>query len=849
VFTGELVTEKKSQIARSPSARRVVATAILVAVAYYIGAKAGLVLRLPPSTPSVIWPPNSILTATLLMAAPQRWWIYLLAALPAHLAAELPQGWPTSLVLGLFVTNCSEALIAAVCLRSFSDAPARLDTLRRVVVFILSVVFFATFVSSFADAALVTATRAEPYWGVWWTRFPSNVLTALTVVPAILTVASVGTDRIVLASSRRRIEATALALSLFIVAFVVFLRRDAVVEGSRTPLAFLLPLLLWAAVRFGPLGASLSLLITTLVAIWAGTQGRGPFTALPPAQSALGLQIFLTVIGIPLLCLAALIAERRRVQEALEDRLQFEKLLARLSAAFVHLPSHQIDPAITASLQTLGEFLRQKRLVMLRPDAADHRLIVSHSWTAPGVESGPTIAGSYSPSAVEQLLREEPVLLGSTITIPLIASGKVLGGLEVDFCRPELASPEELVQRLWLVGEVFANALARKETEDALRASEVMKSAILASLTSGVAVLDSEGRVIAVNESWTRFGREGQAGYAGAEVGAQFTEACRQTSHECTPQSSDVLPGIEAVLRGEGHGFAFECYCPGTNQDRWFAVSVVPLNRPEGGAVISQTEVTERKRAEVRAERSRQELAHFTRVSTMGELTASLAHELRQPLTGIMSNAQAAQRFLNSSSPDLNELRNALSDIIEDDRRASEVIQRLRDLLSKGESPQTRLDLNELIRAVARLLSSDAVIRNVMLALELAPIPLVVSGNRVQLEQVVLNLLINAMDATGEVPEEDRTIVVRSEAEENKAIHVTVQDSGTGLRGGTQERIFEPFFTTKPAGMGMGLSVAKSIIEAHGGAIWATNNSARGATFHFSLPAPPSSDPIQAYRP
>src|SRR5262249_28357775 len=201
----------------------------------------------------------------------------------------------------------------------------------------------------------------------------------------------------------------------------------------------------------------------------------------------------------------------------------------------------------------------------------------------------------------------------------------------------------------------------------------------------------------------------------------------------------------------------------------------------------------------------------------------------------------AARRFLDSASPDLCELRSALGDIIADDQRAAEVIQRLREMLSKGELKLTRLDLNEVIRSVIRLLSSDAAIRNVVLALELAPIPLVVSGNRVQLEQVVLNLVINAMEATGEVSDENRNVVVRSEADGNNAIHVAVQDAGTGLHAGMHERVFEPFFTTKPAGMGMGLSVAKSIIEAHGGAIWATNNPARGATFHFSLPEPAKS--------
>jgi two-component system, LuxR family, sensor kinase FixL len=836
---GATVATMESQTTSGPSARRVAATALLVAAAYFLGAKAGLVFRFPPATTSVIWPPNSILTAVLLLAAPRRWWIYLLAALPAHLAAELPAGWPSALVLGLFVTNCSEALIAAVFVRRFSDAPARLDTLRRVVVFVLGAVLLAPFLSTFADAALVTATRGEPYWLVWRTRFCSNVLTELTVVPAVLTAASARPAWIVRASACRRIEAGSLAISLLTAAFLVFARQGPIAELSRTPLVLLLPFLLWAAVRFGPPGTSLSFLATTLVALWAGTERLGPFRDLPAAESVLGLQIFLTMLAIPLLCLAALIAERRRVEGALEERLRFEKLLARLSAAFVHLPSHQIDAAITAWLRNVGEFFQQERLALLRFSSDERRLTLSHSWAASGIEAVPPAAvGRDSSLAVERLLREEPFVSGDAVTLPLLGSGTVVGGFSFDSGGAG-SRREELTQRLRLVGEVFANALARKETEDKLRASELMKSAILGSLSSGVAVLDRGGEVIAVNESWTRFGGERQAGYAGVEVGARYLDACRRTARECTLHS-EALAGIQEVLTGARQGFAFEYSSSAPNGERWFAVSVVPLNRPEGGAVVSHTDTTERKRAEVQAERSRQELAHFTRVSTMGELTASLAHELRQPLTGILTNAQAARRFLDSGSPDLDELREALADIIADDRRAEDVIQRVRDLLRKGELRRTRLDLNEVIRSVIRLLGSDAVIRNVVLALELAPTPVLVSGDRIQLEQVILNLLVNAIDAMAEVSNGERTVVVRSEANGDELVHVAVQDAGTGLRDGVRERVFEPFFTTKPSGMGMGLSIAKSIIEAHGGVIWATNNPTRGATFHFSLPEPAS---------
>ena len=186
--------------------------------------------------------------------------------------------------------------------------------------------------------------------------------------------------------------------------------------------------------------------------------------------------------------------------------------------------------------------------------------------------------------------------------------------------------------------------------------------------------------------------------------------------------------------------------------------------------------------------------------------------------------------------PSLDDLKGALEDIIADSRRAADVIQRLRELLRKGELRQIRLDLNRVIGDVTRLLGSDAIIRNINMRLDLDSSPALVSGDRVQLEQVILNLLLNAMDAMAEVAEGERTVVIRSRQTPEKSVHVAVEDSGTGFRAGTKDRVFEPFYTTKPTGMGMGLCIAKSIIEEHGGAIWAANNTSRGATIHFTLP-------------
>jgi signal transduction histidine kinase len=705
--------------------------------------------------------------------------------------------------------------------------------------------------------------RREAYSGVWWTRFFSNVLTELTLVPAIVTLVTAGPRWLRTATPRRRVEATALAVALFAVGIVVFggpIEGLDVIPGAPvTPLAFLLPFILWAAARFGPGGASLALLATALVAIWAATHLRGPFTRLPMAESIVALQIFLVIVAIPLMCLAALIEERHRAQGALRERLSFEELMARLSGAFVHISGHQIDATFEASLRQLGEFLTLDRVSLFRLSRDGEQFAITSSWSAPGVEraSGIILSRDF-PWFVEQLVRDRPVAFSrladlppeaardveslrrrgvrSNLVIPLVAGGRVFGSVSFVTVSAERSWPPELVQRLHLVVEVFANALAQKEAEDALRASESMKSAILASLSSSVAVVDRAGGVIAVNENWTRFASQQGVWDAGAGLGLSYLDACRQAVGEGAAYAREALDGIAAVLDRSRPSFVLEYPQGGLADDRWFAMSVVPLNRPEGGAVISHTDITERKRAELEAQRSREELAHFTRVTTMGELTASLAHELNQPLTGILANAQAARRYLDATPPDLGEVREILSDIVDDDKRAAEVIQRLRDLLRKGESQQVPLDLNALVRDVARLVSSDAVIRNVTVTLTLDPDLPLVSGDRVQLQQVVLNLLINGMEAMGESAVGEQPLVVRTERTDAPGAQVLVRDAGPGLRAGTQELVFEPFYTTKPAGMGMGLAIARSIIEAHGGTIWAANNPVRGATFHFALP-------------
>src|SRR5438552_2783073 len=248
-------------------------------------------------------------------------------------------------------------------------------------------------------------------------------------------------------------------------------------------------------------------------------------------------------------------------------------------------------------------------------------------------------------------------------------------------------------------------------------------------------------------------------------------------------------------------------------------------------------DITARKQAELEAARQRHDLAHLARVNALGELSSSLAHELTHPITAILSNAQAAQRFLDADEVDLNEVREILNDIVTEDQRAGEVINRLRRLLRKGD-PQTHsddIDLNEVIGDVLKLMRSDLINQNVSVDTDLAQDLPAVTGDRIQLQQVVLNLLLNACDAMANYNSSERQLLIASKSE-NGEVRVSVADRGGGIPEGKRAQVFDRFFTTKKEGMGLGLSICRTIINAHKGEIWATNNSDRGASFHFSLP-------------
>jgi C4-dicarboxylate-specific signal transduction histidine kinase len=306
----------------------------------------------------------------------------------------------------------------------------------------------------------------------------------------------------------------------------------------------------------------------------------------------------------------------------------------------------------------------------------------------------------------------------------------------------------------------------------------------------------------------------------------------------------------EVIARAAyGEGFDYECRLlfPTGAVKQVHIVAHAP--RGEVGAhefVGAVMDVTATRQAEAALRQAQAELAHVTRVTTMGELAASIAHEVNQPISGVVLNGNAGLRWLagvKEDSVNLTEVREAILRIIRDGNRAGEVIARIRAFFKKSEPTREPLDFNETIREVIVLVKSEMATRRVMLRLELPSDLPRIHGDRVQLQQVMINLILNAIDAMATVQDRARELVIRTQGAEGREVMVTVRDTGIGLGPESIKHVFKAFHTTKPGGLGMGLSISRSIVENHSGRLWAAANDGPGASFHFTLPAVSRTEP------
>ncbi len=340
-------------------------------------------------------------------------------------------------------------------------------------------------------------------------------------------------------------------------------------------------------------------------------------------------------------------------------------------------------------------------------------------------------------------------------------------------------------------------------------------------------IVDAAGAVLAVNPFGAR-----QLGYTVEElVGQPVISVFLASDREA------VKANVAVCFHELGHAKSWEARK--VRKDGtviWVRETAKAVPRANGPILLVACEdVTEQKRAEEALRQTQADLAHVSRVTTMGELTAALAHEVNQPIAAVLMNANSCLRWLASDPPNVDEARAAAARIATDGRRAGEIISRVRLLFEKGTSQREWVDVNDVIREMIVLLRSEASRYDISVRMELAAGLPQVMGDRVQLQQVVMNLLLNGIDAMKDV-DGPRELVVTSQRTEAEELMVSVSDTGVGLPPQHAGRIFEAFFTTKAHGIGMGLSISPSILESHGGRLWASDNCPRGAHFHLTLP-------------
>jgi PAS domain S-box-containing protein len=773
-----------------------------VAILSYGAAKLGGSLIIGQQAEWPLWLGNAFLASILLLVPRRMWPVLIPTALSASFLYNVQSGLTIRLSALLIFSDTVEVLAAALCLSYAFGGVPRLNNVRALAKFSLLAVILPPFIGAF----FVALAAKRNYWMSWRIYFFSEAIVYLTLMPAIIGWFSKGpTPR--QKSRAYYLEAAGLIAGLLAFAYLTF---DAPWRYSTEALLYsLVPFMLWSALRFGSTGVSTSAIAIAVLALWGAAHNRGPFIESQLLKDALSLQLFLFFTTAPFMVLAAVVTERKSAEEALRQSEQ------RWRTAFE-------NSAISIMMRNLeGRYIATNRVFQNMLGYTESELCQLNFMDV-----------TYEEDRKADLELTAEILEGKRQHYEIEKRYRRKDGA-LFWVRNNVALVPGMRDVAPFLFAVVEDITQRKQEESARRYSEERYRVVVETANDAVVSADESGAIQFANPATLRvFGYEPEE-LIGKPLTVLMPEFLRKL-HEngfrrylTTGQRHVNWQGNEFTgLRKNGEEFPVEVS---------FGELTMNGHRVFTGFI---RDIGERKQAEEQREKLRRaqaDLAHINRVTTMGELAASLGHEIKQPISAAAADAETCLQWLSRDQPDLAEAQAAASRLIKDVTRASDIITRIGSLFKKGVPQRELVQIDRLIDEMVSLIRSEAVRYSISIHSELAKGLPKIMADRVGLQQVFMNLMLNGIDAMKDMGTAGR-LTITARQSENRQLIVSVSDTGVGLRPEQNDQIFNVFFTSKPQGTGMGLPISRSIIESHGGRLWATSGNGPGATFQFTLP-------------
>jgi PAS domain S-box-containing protein len=778
-----------------PAALRNVLGFSAFVLAYIIAYHFGMAFN--PLVSAPFWFPDSVLLCALLCTRTRWWWLLLLAVLPVRLLIDVPPEIPGWFLGAVYINDCANAVLVALLLKRFLSDPIRLTSMRDLGFYCLFAGALVPVLSAFGGAAARSAL-GNPFWASVEQWFLGNAMASLIVTP-ILFYWMLRPPNPATFSTARVIEAGALGLGLLVTLSLAFEGEMRPHEFGETRYYAPVPFMVWAAIRFRMYGATAAVALLTIFAVDTAIDRTGSFADLSIAETSSRLQHFLLLRAAPLYLAAVLIEQWSRVNDSLRESEERFRIIADQAPMMMWTsdPEAGCEFANRRWLDFTGTTLEQN---------------LGGGW-----------AKSLHPDDIQKTYDYYLPHFHARIPVEMEYRARRHDG-EYRWVQvhgmPRFGANGEFTGFIGSATDITD----RRQHEAALLRSEALYRDVVDSQVAFVCRFLPDATLTFVNSAYCRIlGRP-----RGELLGGNFLELLPPGARAA------ALEAVAQASSSAGHA-AWECEIPQSDGvpgwQSWVchAIKAAPDEAREIQAI--GYDITDRKRAE---EAGRQ-LAHAARFAVVGELTAMVAHEVNQPLCAILSNAEAAEILLRSENPPLEEIRNILADIRQDDLRADAAIRSIRSLVHRPEFQSGPVDVAETIDHVLRITAGDALHRRVSMRREFTSgLPLAV-GDRSHLEQVLVILIVNAMDAMKETPEGSRQLLIAACNVDPAAVEIAVRDFGHGISDANMPQLFDSLFTTKSEGMGLGLSIARSIVAAHGGQIWAENAPGGGAVFRFTL--------------